>query len=78
VIVTAERLLIWHGEAWWSVWLSTITRVDWDGTADVMDLSFDAYPPYRLAGPKVELVAVFLSWRTGAFGSRTVPAGAWR
>ena len=63
VIVTAERLLICHDEAWWSVWLSTITRVDCDVRAGVMDLFFDADPPYRLMGPHVELLEVFLRWR---------------
>jgi hypothetical protein len=68
VVVTGERLLIWHGEAWWSVWLSTVTRVDCDVVAGVMDLCFDADSPYRLVGPQVELVAVFVSWRIGPFG----------
>ncbi len=48
IVVTSDRLLMWFEHAWWSVWLSAITDVRRDPGNSLLDLFFDADPPYRL------------------------------
>jgi len=50
VIATDLRLLVWHQNAWNSVWYSAITEAGLDGAESHVELSFAADPPYRLQG----------------------------
>jgi hypothetical protein len=63
VVVTDSRLLIWHAGTWWSVWVSTIASMTFDAQAGYADLVFACDPPYRLAGPEIDHLVVFLLWR---------------
>lgn len=50
VIATDLRLLVWHQDAWNSVWYSAITRIGLNLAESHVELSFAADPPYRLQG----------------------------
>ncbi len=57
---TPDRLLIWHDEAWWSVWLGAVVGAAVDGRSCTLDLFFDGEPPYRFAGSHALVLAVIL------------------
>ena len=75
VVVTGERLLVWHECSWWSVWLSTITGMTIDAQTGALDLFFVDDPPYRLAGPGAEQVAAYLAWKRGCSLARVNSSG---
>lgn len=75
VVVTGERLLVWHQGWWWSVWLSTITGITVDAKAGALDVVFDHDPPYRLVGPEAEQVAVYLAWKRDSFSAGASRSG---
>jgi hypothetical protein len=62
VVVTERRLVVWHGGAWWSVWLDAIRRAHADPAALRLDLVFHRDAPYRLEGSDVPVLAVVLAW----------------
>ncbi len=84
VVVTSDRLLVWHQQAWWSVWFSGICDLRVDGSSETIDLFFEHEPPYRLAGPGVSALGIMLrhamTWaerlRNGQLVSR-LTAVAW-
>lgn len=61
VVVTSERLLVWHAGAWSSVSYNSIEGVRLHEGVDQLDLYFACDPPYRLAGQGLEAVAVVLA-----------------
>lgn len=61
VVVTSDRLVVWHANAWWSIWYGAITQIRSDLTMSAVDLFFEADPPYRLVGPSVPALAVVLA-----------------
>ncbi|MEX2548447.1 MAG: hypothetical protein WD830_11785 [Chloroflexota bacterium] len=61
VVVTSERLLVWHENDWWSVWFANVTDVRPDAVNGVLELVFDSDPPYRLAGPGVASLGAVLA-----------------
>lgn len=61
VVVTSDRLLVWHAGGWWSVWFSSIAAVRSDPARWTLDLLFDADAPYRLIGVEMPCLAVVLS-----------------
>lgn len=61
IVLSSERLLVWHGQAWWSVWLSGITDVRPYPEHQTIDLFFASDPPYRLVGPDVVPLGVVLA-----------------
>jgi hypothetical protein len=60
IVATSARLLVWHERAWWSVWYAGINDLRIDRSQTVLDLFFDADPPYRLAGPGMPVLGVAL------------------
>ena len=69
VVVTSDRLLVWHQNQWWPVWYATISGVCSDPVRGVLDLFFYADPPYRLAGPDMASLAVVLTTATTLQGA---------
>lgn len=64
VQATQQRLLVWHNEAWSSVWYSGVTS--WHCDDGQLILWFKADPPYLLCGDVrdiVDVVATFLRCR---------------
>jgi len=61
IVLSSERLLVWHQQAWWSVWLSGITDVRRYPEHQTLDLFFGSDPPYRLVGPDVVPLGVVLA-----------------
>lgn len=61
IVLSSERLLVWHRQAWWSVWLSGITDLRRYSEHQTLDLFFGADPPYRLVGPDVVPLGVVLA-----------------
>lgn len=62
VVATERRLLVWHGQAWWSVWFDAIAGLHPAIEDQRLDITFHSDPPYRLAGPDVPVLAVVLAW----------------
>ena len=60
IAFTAERLLVWHRQTWWSVWLAAVVGSRWDAASEALELFFEGEPPYRLAGPEVRSLAARL------------------
>lgn len=60
VVVTSDRLLVWHDSAWWSVWFDAVVDIRSDPVNGTIDLFFDADPPYRLAGQHMLSLDVML------------------
>lgn len=58
VVVTSERLLVWHRGAWASVVFDTIVHLQLHPGAEEVDLFFASDPPYKLAGPGVWALVV--------------------
>lgn len=61
MVVTPVRLLVWHRQAWWSVWLAGVTDVRCYPEHQTLDLFFEADAPYRLVGPDVPTLGVAVS-----------------
>ena len=61
VVVTSDRLLVWHRGAWWSVWYSAIVDVRGGSGSEWIDLTLDGDHPYRLARSGVTSIGVVLS-----------------
>lgn len=60
IVVTSDRLLVWHQGAWWSVWLAAVTNVCFERAHESLDLYFEGDVPYRLVGPQVPALALLL------------------
>ncbi|HZT66519.1 MAG TPA: hypothetical protein VFA11_12085 [Acidimicrobiales bacterium] len=60
IAYTSERLLVWHREAWWSVWLAAVVGSRWDPANEALELFFQWEAPYRIAGPQVLHLAAWL------------------
>ena len=60
IAYTSERLLVWHRQAWWSVWLAAVVGSRWDPVHEALDLFFEGEAPYRLVGPEVYSLATRL------------------
>lgn len=71
VVVTSQRLLVWHYTAWWSVWHAGIARADYSPAARQLDLCFIDDIPYRFGGPHTPVLAVMVDhlWRACAHHS---------
>lgn len=61
ILATDRRLLVWHEDAWASVWYQAIREFRPDLEAGRLDLTFDDDPPYHLAGPWVPLLTVIVT-----------------
>ena len=61
VLATDRRLLVWHEGAWSSVWYHAIRELRPDLEAHRLDMTFDADPPYCLAGPWVPYLTVIVT-----------------
>ncbi|HTN99817.1 MAG TPA: hypothetical protein VL068_04000, partial [Microthrixaceae bacterium] len=61
VLATDRRLLVWHEEAWASVWYDAIRELRPDLDAGRLDMTFDNDPPYCLAGPWVAYLTVVVT-----------------
>jgi hypothetical protein len=61
ILATSERLLVWHGSGWSSVWGCSIRAICPDLDAQWLDLLFDDDPPYRITGPGVPLLTVIVA-----------------
>jgi hypothetical protein len=61
ILATDRRLLVWHEDAWASVWYQSIREFRPDLEAGRLDLTFDDDPPYHLAGPWVPLLTVIVT-----------------
>lgn len=75
VVVTPVRLLVWHGQTWWSVWLGGVTDVRCNPEHQTLDLFFEADAPYRLVGPGVLALGVAVSETLRRNQSRKVARG---
>lgn len=56
IIVTNHRLMLWYENDWWPVWLGAVALWPFDARTDVLELTFDGEPSYRLVGPDVVYV----------------------
>jgi hypothetical protein len=69
ILATDRRLLVWHDDAWASVWYHAIRELRPDLEAGRLDMTFDDDPPYCLAGPWVPyltvIVTTLLAWDRG-------------
>lgn len=72
VLATVDRLLVWHGGSWCSVWYSAITSAR--QSDDRLELHFVADAPYLLVGD-IDAVAEVL-WHAIAGGERTTASSA--
>ena len=61
ILATDRRLLVWHEDAWASVWYHAIREMRPDLEAARLDLTFDDDPPYCLAGPWVPYLTVIVT-----------------
>lgn len=61
VLATDRRLLVWHEEAWASVWYNAIRELRPDLEVWRLDMTFENDPPYRLAGPWVPYLTVIVT-----------------
>lgn len=70
VVVTSDRLLVWHRGTWSSIDLDVVAdfRVS---SRDDIDLLFASEAPYRLAGRGASTVAVALTRRSQRLQSRS-------
>lgn len=72
ILVTDQRLLVWHKGAWASVWYSVIRDFRPDLRVDRLDMTFENDPPYCLVGPWVPYLTVIVT--TVLAGDRSVEA----
>jgi hypothetical protein len=69
VLPTTDRLLVWHQNAWWSVWYAAVTQATCDGSQ--LELQFYGdIAPYLFVGEVKALVRPISA-------SRCLVAGAW-
>lgn len=61
ILTTNRRLLVFHGSAWASVWLSGIRELDPSLGERQLVMHFDDDPPYALCGPSVPYLTVVIS-----------------
>jgi hypothetical protein len=61
ILATDRRLVVWHEGAWSSVWYHAIRELRPDLEAHRLDMTFDADPPYCLAGPWVPYLTVIVT-----------------
>lgn len=61
VRVMADRLLVFHLGAWWSVWFCSVVEGRLDPQGRTLELYFADDAPYRLAGSDVRRLAVVLT-----------------
>jgi hypothetical protein len=61
ILATDRRLLVWHEGVWSSVWYHAIRDLRPDLEAARLDMTFDADPPYCLAGPWVPYLTVIVT-----------------
>ena len=61
IAIASDRLLVWHCQAWSSVWLAAVIGSRWDPATEALQLFFDREPPYCLAGPEVRSLATWLA-----------------
>lgn len=50
VLVTCDRLLVWHEGSWASVWFASVVDIEHDPANGTLDLYFADDPPYRFVG----------------------------
>lgn len=67
VVATTDRLLVWHQNAWWSVWYSAIEQSSCRDRR--LHLRFLDTPPYLLAGNVSPLANAIASARPAAVDS---------
>lgn len=68
VLPTTDRLLVWHQNAWWSVWYSAVARATCDGSQ--LELQFvDATAPYLLVGDVSSLAGAISSCELSCAGA---------
>lgn len=72
VLATDRRLVVWHKDAWASVWYSVVRELHPDLEARRLDMTFENDPPYCLAGPWVPYLTVIVA--TLLAGDRGVDA----
>ena len=60
VVVTSSRLLVLHHGGWYPVWYSAIAEVHAMPDSGMLDVTFVADPPYRLAGTGICSLAPFI------------------
>ena len=68
VVVSSSRLLVLHNGGWYPVWYPAIAEVRATPDSGILDLTFVADPPYRLAGSGICSLAPFIE--------RTIAASA--
>jgi len=61
ILATDRRLLVLYEGAWASVWYHAIRELRPNLDGDRLDLTFEADPPYSLAGPWVPYLAVVIA-----------------
>jgi len=61
ILATDRRLMVWHKGVWSSVWYHAIRELRPDIEAHRLDMTFDADPPYCLAGPWVPYLTVIVT-----------------
>ncbi len=61
ILATDRRLLVWHQDAWASVWYNAIRELRPDLEVGRLDMTFENDPPYCLAGPWVPYLTVILT-----------------
>lgn len=61
ILATDRRLLVWHENAWASVWYGVIREFRPDLESGRLDLTFDNDPPYCLVGSWVPYLTVILT-----------------
>lgn len=64
VTATTHRLLVWHQDAWWSIWWSAVEQATCDDQQLRLDFR-DGSAPYLMAGTVEALAAAlpFARWR---------------
>lgn len=65
VVVTSQRLLVWHSAAWWSVWYAGLALISLGSEVVAVDLSFVDDIPFRFAGSQAHVLAVMLEHLAG-------------
>lgn len=61
ILATGRRLLVWHEDAWASVWYSAIRELRPYLEVGRLDLTFEDDPPYCVAGPWVPYLTVIIT-----------------
>lgn len=61
ILATDRRLLVWHEDAWSSVWYHAVRELRPSLDVSRLDMTFDNDPPYCLAGPWVPYLTVIVT-----------------